>query len=103
MAVFLYCNRKKLDLKSFRTKFRSMYGGIKTKTFLAYMYTSVFCIRRLLLVCALLGLLNRSYWPIFAYNGIQTFYFAYITTFKPHEETIHNKLETFNEISIILI
>ena len=56
MIVFLYKKRDRLEEKEFKTKVVSMYSGIKTKKFVALIYTAVFCIRRLLLVCALLAL-----------------------------------------------
>ena len=53
MTIFLFCKQKKLDNAKFKRKFVSMYNGV-TKEKLALMYTSVFCVRRLLLVLALL-------------------------------------------------
>ena len=56
LISFLHCNRKHLHGKNFKRKFISMYNGIKTKRFLSLIYTSIFCLRRLSLVLALLAL-----------------------------------------------
>ena len=105
MTAFLYFKRKRLDEHVFKQKIIAMYNGINTKKFTALMYTSLFCIRRLLLVCILLSLqliLNTSgFWLIIAYNGLQSLYFWYMTSVRPHEETIHNKLEYINELCVI--
>ena len=82
-----------------------MYQGINTKKFAALMYTSIFCIRRLLLVCTLLVLKLvldiQGIWLILAYNGLQSLYFWYMTSVNPHVESIHNRLEYFNELCVI--
>ena len=105
MTAFLYFKRKRLDEHVFKQKIIAMYNGINTKKFTALMYTSLFCIRRLLLVCALLVLQLvlqlHGFWLILVYNGLQSLYFWYMTSVRPHEETIHNKLEYFNELCVI--
>ena len=74
MTAFLYFKRKRLDEPVFKQKIIAMYNGIKTNKFLALMYTSIFCIRRLILVCTLLVLQlilqTNSIWLILAYNGL---------------------------------
>ena len=47
-----------------------MYFGIKTKRFLSLIYTSIFCLRRLMLVLALLAFKDQGIWIILAFNGI---------------------------------
>ena len=105
MTAFLYIKRKRLDERGFKQKIIAMYSGIDTKKFLALMYTSIFCIRRLLLVCTLLGLQlvlqTQGIWLILTYNGLQSLYFLYMTSVRPHEEKIHTKLEQFNELCVI--
>jgi hypothetical protein len=80
-----------------------MYAGTNSKKFTAFTYTSVFCLRRIFLVCIFMGLHNRSIWLIYALNGLQSFYFWYLTSVMPHEEMIHNRLELINELCIITI
>ena len=101
--IFLYSKRDNLKKQSFNQKFKSMYSGIKTKYFSALMYTPVFCLRRLMLVCALLLLQEHSVWLIYAFNLLQSLYFLYICAVMPHEEMIHNRLEQFNELSLIFM
>ena len=78
-----------------------MYQGVKTNHTSSLLYTTLFCTRRLILVCSLIALQKRDFGLILVYNGIQTFYFWYIIIVKPHEENIHNWLEIFNELSVI--
>ena len=103
LTIFLYIKKKKLNDPKFKRKFISMYNGIKQKKFRTLMYTSVFCLRRLLLVCALLVFKGKGIWVILAFMAIQTLYFWYMTRIVPHEEAIHNGLEYFNELCVILI
>ena len=78
LILFLYSYRNKVNEPDFRAKVVSMYGGIKTTKFSSLIYTSLFCLRRLLLVCILLVLQNHSVWLILCYNGLQSFYFWYM-------------------------
>lgn len=78
-----------------------MYTGINIKKFSAFAYTSVFCLRRILLVCLFMALHNQTIWLILSLNALQSFYFWYLTSVMPHEETIHNRLEILNELCII--
>ena len=55
MTGFLFFKRRLLHKLAFQQKFISMYFGIKTKRFVSLIYTSVFCLRRLMLVLALLA------------------------------------------------
>lgn len=80
-----------------------MYVGIKIKSVVTLLYTSVFCFRRFLLVIALLIFGKNSVFVIVAYHVIQSFYFFYMTLARPHEERIHNYLELVNELCLILI
>lgn len=102
-TIFLHKNKNMLEDKTFKRKFSSMFNGIKTKRITSYMYSSVFCFRRLLLVCTLLALKEEQYWLICAFNGSQTFYLWYITSCKPHQDAIYNRLEIFNESCIIIL
>ena len=85
-----------------------MYVGQKTKKVTAMMYTTVFCLRRLFLVCTLLVLYDErnepgmGIWLILAYNGLQSLYLWYMALVVPHEEPIHNRLEYFNELCLIM-
>ena len=103
LIAFLYKWRSQVNEKDFQDKYLSIYQGIKTEHFAALIYTSVFSIRRLFLVLTLLALHNHDYWLILAYNVIQSAYFIYMATVKPHEAPIHNWLEIFNELCIIVI
>ena len=80
-----------------------MYTSVKVNYFSSLTYTSVFCLRRLFLVCLFLGLHKHSIWLILTYNILQSFYFWYIIFVMPHEEIIHNRLELFNELCLMCI
>ena len=80
-----------------------MYVSVKTKSVISYASTPIFCVRRLLLVLSLLALRDQKYWLLSTYNVIQSLYLWYITMVKPHEDPIHNQLEIFNELCIIMI
>ena len=100
---FLHWRRSELENEEFKKKFISMYVGIKIKKMSSLMYTSVFCFRRLLLVLAFVVFGKNVVFVIVAYNVISTFYFWYMTSVVPHEENIHNRLEYFDELCLILI
>ncbi len=69
-TIFLCCKSKHLKEKSFKQKFIAMYLGNKTDEHLPLTYTSVFCLRRMLLVCSLLALQNRQYALVLTFNAI---------------------------------
>lgn len=56
-----------------------------------------------MLVIILLWLKDSRFWLIYAYMGLQTLYFWYMTSVVPHEERIHNGLEYFNELGLITL
>ena len=56
VAAFLLSKRGKLDSIDFKRKFISMYSGLKINKIWPLFYTFTFCLRRILLVCALLAL-----------------------------------------------
>ena len=103
LCVFLCVKRNQLDQAEFKRKFISMYSGLKLKKLASLMYTPVFCVRRLLLVCTLLALQQNAVWLVLAFNAIQSLYFWYITHAKPHADNIHNWLEYFNELCLIVM
>ena len=70
LILFLYNKRNKVNDQTFKAKVVSMYSGIKTKKFQALMYTAIFCLRRLLLVCILLVLQDHRIWLILAYQAL---------------------------------
>lgn len=70
---------------------------------MSLLYTPVFCFRRLLLVCAFLALQSHSFWVILTFNAIQSFNFWYISHARPHADRVHNILENFNEICLIVL
>ena len=55
-TIWLLCNREKIDEKGFKWKFISMYQGVKTNHVSSLLYTTLFCTRRLTLVCSLIAL-----------------------------------------------
>mmetsp|Transcript_44219 Transcript_44219/g.58692 ORF Transcript_44219/g.58692 Transcript_44219/m.58692 type:complete len:196 (+) Transcript_44219:538-1125(+) len=100
-AIILLSQNNRLEEPRFRRKCVSMYNGLRTKRKVALLYTSLFCMRRLLLVCSLLALQSRQVWLIIAFNGLQSGYFWYMALVRPHTETIHNRLEHFNELCLM--
>lgn len=100
---FLFWKRQKLQTPSFKRKFTSMYEGLRLQHGLALTYTSVFCLRRLLLVSIFMGLDGHGYLLIVAFNCIQSLYLEYMAQVAPHEETIFNRLEYINELSLISV
>ena len=104
VTTFLLCNKgPKLTQPRFKRKCLSMYTGVKVKQYFALIYTAVFCARRLTLVISLLLLQHHEYSLILVFNLIQTFYFWYMAIVEPHEESIHNRLEFFNELCVIVM
>ena len=65
------------------------------------LYTLAFCLRRLLIVCALLWLQNKGVWLILAFNLLMSIYLMYMVHAVPYEGHVHNKLEYFNELCLI--
>jgi len=69
-TFFLIYRREELDEVGFRQKFISMYNGHKTSWAGTLTYTSVFCLRRMALVCSLLALQQDQYWLVLCFNGV---------------------------------
>ena len=68
MTALLYFKRSKLTEPSLKRKLNSLFDGIKINKFSALMYTSIFCIRRLLIVCILLVLKEKGVWIVYGYH-----------------------------------
>ena len=97
-------------------KFGSLYDGIKTDSRLAAVYSAVFCLRRFLIVCALLYFRDRSTEIkgyenssmlkanlLYSYLLIFTLNYIYLVHAKANTESFVNMLEYFNEICMIFI
>ena len=101
-ACFITCNREALEQEEVQSKFGSMYEDIKTDKLTSALYTTVFCIRRLLLVLALLFLKEKGETVIiYAFLLICSCNFAYLTRAMANNEQVLNKLELVNELGLM--
>ena len=101
-ACFISCNRGRLEEEAVQDKYGSMYEDIKTNKHTSALYTTVFCIRRLCLVLAILFLRDRGETVlIYAFIFICSVNFVYLTRAMANNEMILNKLELVNELGLI--
>ena len=101
-TCFITRNRKNLKQEELEEKFGSMYEGIKTKKLESALYTPVFCLRRMLVVLALLFLKERDEFAmIYAFLIICSANFVYLTMAQANTEVILNRLEILNELGLI--
>ena len=112
-AYFLLVNHEKAENSAFKTKFSSMYQGIRTDSFLALCYTAVFSVRRFDIIImnhfftagSPLSGIDRTFYmhKIFCFIFIQYAYLFYVHYTKPHSESIYNKLEYLNEYCMVAL
>ena len=77
--------------------------GNRTEHPITFLYSSIFCIRRFLLVMTYVILVNSDGTIVIqALMTIQSFYFLYIAVSIPFVETIYNFLEISNEAAVLL-
>ena len=100
MIYPLVC-RHKLQDKDVIERFGAMYEGIKTDRALPAVYTSVFCLRRFMMVMALVFLKDSPFTMIYLYLAIYTANFTYMVHAAANEERIMNWLEYMSELSLI--
>lgn len=46
---------------------------------------------------------GSGFWLVITFNVLQSLYLVYMARVRPHEETLHNRLEYFNELGLIWI
>ena len=111
--IFLHFFRSRLDEDKFSDRFRSMYLDMKTDLYLgkvlktdrseAFVYSTYFCLRRLILVLCFFCFHNSNMMNIlFGTLAITTVYVVYIIHIFPHTETYFNYLEVFNECAFMI-
>ena len=82
-------------------KYGSMYDGMRTESPTSSLYTSVFCIRRLLIVIVLLYVRGNEFLLIYMYLLIFSVNFFFLAEAQAHTEGFLNKLELLNELGLI--
>ena len=103
-TCLLTLKRKNLKIEEYESKFGSMYEGIKTEKLVSALYITVFCLRRMLLVLALLFLKEfDEFVMIYAFLFICSANFVYLTMAMANTVEILNKLEIFNELGLIAV
>ena len=110
---FLFKNRDRLEDTAFRTKYNSLYAGIKSHSGSALCYNAVFAVRRLDLILMniyftagspLSGIDRTMYLQkIICFLFLQTVYLSYIHVTKPHTESVFNTLEIINEYGLVAL
>ena len=79
-----------------------MYDGIRVKNSIACLYTTVFCLRRLLIVLALMFLTGRNpYVLIYTFLIIMSLNYLYLVEANAHTNVFMNRLELLSELSLI--
>lgn len=79
-----------------------MYDGVRVKNLTACLYTTVFCLRRLLIVLALMFLTGRNpYVLIYTFLIILSLNYLYLVEANVHTNVFMNRLELLSELSLI--
>ena len=103
-TCFITLKRKNLKIEEYESKFGSMYEGIKTEKLDSALYMTMFCLRRMLLVLALLFFKEfDEFVLIYAFLLVCSANFVYLTMAMANTEEILNKLEIFNELGLIAV
>ena len=80
-----------------------MYTGIRTDRMSSLAYSSVFCLRRLLMVASL-GIFGRNeFFVIVIYLMIHSAHFLYMMDCAPHEENNYNSLEKLADFGLLAL
>ena len=90
-----------LDHRVTKSKYGTLYEGIKTHHMTTAHYTSVFLWRRLIYVLVVVLLDQFVYFKIQLFLLLQTFYLIYLGYSKPHSNNLFNWLDLFNEYFIL--
>ena len=97
----------------FKTKFSTLYQGIKLDSFRALCYNSIFAVRRFNIILmniyftkgSPLSGLDRTYYlqKILCFLLIQSAYIIYVHSVRPHNDSIFNTLEFVNEYLMVAL
>ena len=81
-----------------------MYDGVRAHNLTAALFTTVFCIRRLVMVLALLLMKDGDpFTLIYIYLLIMSLNFFYLVVASAHTEAFLNELELINELCLICV
>lgn len=101
--LFILINFKDLDKPRLKDKFETLYENLDTSRRVTSFYTLIFLLRRLMFsFLAIFG----YYWPFL--QLVVTTYFSlglltFIIAFKPFSNSLVNKLEIFNEATLLVV
>lgn len=100
---FLLKNRTKLPDRNYVSRFGTLYQGIKVENKSTTIYSFIFLIRRLFMVCLVVFLNDQEFYKPMLFLQAQIFYLIYCGWAKPHDDRWYNFLEKLNESGLIVI
>lgn len=100
---FLLKSRERLPDRNYVSRYGTLYSGIKVENKSTAIYTFVFLMRRLFLVCLIVFANEKSFFKPMIFLQAQVAYLIYTGWAKPHDDRWYNFLEKLNEVGLICI
>ena len=112
IMIGLLKNQHRIEEKKFKKAFNELFKGIFTNSKQALLYESFFCLRRFTIV--FINILftinipmnfqqNHYFHKIMIFLVIQSLYVWYVNDTRPHTNNLFNRLEFFNEGSLMFL
>jgi len=103
VLYFLLKNREKLPDRKNIGKYGTLYQGVKTEDKSTVIYSGVFILRRLFMVCLVVFLQDKAFFKPMIFLWAQVFYIIWAGWTKPHDDKWYNFLERLNETGLSCI
>ena len=89
--------------KDFDSKYGAIFVGLRKDKRTSLLYPFVFSLRRILLTIVIVVASSYLYLQLLSQLVVMTFQIWYLVTFKPFEEPLLQKLEIYNELTMIIL
>lgn len=100
---FLLKNRTRLPDRNYVARYGTLYQGIKVENKSTTIYSFVFLMRRMFIVCIVVFLDEKQFFKPMLFLQAQVLYLIYTGWSKPHDDRWYNFLEKLNEVGLIAI
>ena len=100
---FLLAKQDDLEDREVYNRFSTLYEGIRADSKPNLLYTVVFLVRRIALVCTCIFLYRHEYFKVMIFLWMEGFYLIYVGWNRPHVEPVYNQVEKINEVILLLV
>ena len=102
LPIFIIKNSVNLQSPTFKQKYSSIYNSVNTNSKLKSLQSSIFLFHRFLLTCTIVFLKPYPIFQCMSLVYLSLIKLIYTTSVKPFALSILNKIETANEVIILL-